>query len=960
MVVPGGAVGDVASVVVTVAAQASNVASFRVTGPPPVITSATPLSGTAGTAVTITGVNLGTNLLLGKVGWWGPFASGVAPNNLIAGRPNGTFVGTPTFTGAGGGGFVSSDANYLAIADGGTGGAYDWAAGPWSTQVDFTFPVTPVWPANGSFVLASKGSYANGTGWEILINNVAYQDKYQIMFVSNHGDGTSSLITAYLIVPGAQHRALFVCDGVGTGTWYVDGAAWGSQACTAPASASTDLLIGRYSDGTGFAANFPISRVQIWNRALSPGEAAQTTTADPAVDSSVVTFNGAVATPTSWTPTSIVALVPPTATSGDIVATVDGQPSNGVAFAVSPSITSLSRSSGPVGASVSIAGANFGAAVGTSTVTFNGTVGIPTTWSATNIVVPVPAGATNGNVVVTVAGRASNGAAFIVTGPPPIITSVSPLSGNLGTVVTLTGSNFGASAGTSTVAFNGALATPTTWTATSIVVPVPVGATTGGVVVTVAAQASNSLPFTVVAPPPTITSLLPLAGPIGLAITVSGNGFGAIQGTSTIKFNGTVATPTSWSPSSIVVPVPIGATTGPVVVTVSGQASNGVVFNLTGPLPTITNLAPASGIVGTAVAIEGINFGSNLVAGKIGWWGPFASGASQTNLMAGRPNGTFVGTPTFTTDGGGAIVSSEANYLAIADGGAGGAYDWTAGAWSTQVDFTFPATPVWPANGSFVLASKGSYANGNGWEILINNVAFQGKYQIMFVSNHGAGSSSLITAYLIAPGALHRALFVCDSGGAGTWYVNGAAWGAQPCAVPASASTDLVIGRYSDGTGFASNFPISRVQIWNRALSAEEATSRTTADPTLSSSTVTFNGAVATATSWTPTSIVALVPSGATSGDAIVTVGGLAVSNRVNFTVIAAPSITSLSPPSGVAGTAVSIGGANFGSVQGSRYGDVQRDTGHADDVERHEHCGAGAGRCCHWDRCRDGWWPGK
>src|SRR5260370_31252720 len=69
-----------------------------------------------------------------------------------------------------------------------------------------------------------------------------------------------------------------------------------------------------------------------------------------------------------------------------------------------PSISSLSPTSGPVGTSVTITGANFGATLGTSTVTFNGKAATPTSWSATSIVVPVPTGATTGNVVVTVGG----------------------------------------------------------------------------------------------------------------------------------------------------------------------------------------------------------------------------------------------------------------------------------------------------------------------------------------------------------------------------------------------------------------------------------------------------------------------------------------------------------------------------------------------------------------------------
>jgi len=48
-----------------------------------------------------------------------------------------------------------------------------------------------------------------------------------------------------------------------------------------------------------------------------------------------------------------------------------------------------------------------------------------------------------------------------------------------------------------------------------------------------------------------------------------------------VNFNGTTATPTSWSSTSIIVPVPTGATTGNVVATVGGQTSNGIAFTLT-------------------------------------------------------------------------------------------------------------------------------------------------------------------------------------------------------------------------------------------------------------------------------------------------------------------------------------------------------------------------------------------
>ncbi len=78
---------------------------------------------------------------------------------------------------------------------------------------------------------------------------------------------------------------------------------------------------------------------------------------------------------------------------------------------------------------------------------------------------------------------------------------------------------------------------------------------------------------------PGITSLSPTSGAAGATVTIIGTNFGSTQGSSEVKFNGTVAIPTSWSGSSIVVLAPGGATTGSVVVTVGGVASNGVKFS---------------------------------------------------------------------------------------------------------------------------------------------------------------------------------------------------------------------------------------------------------------------------------------------------------------------------------------------------------------------------------------------
>ena len=71
-------------------------------------------------------------------------------------------------------------------------------------------------------------------------------------------------------------------------------------------------------------------------------------------------------------------------------------------------------------------------------------------------------------------------------------------------------------------------------------------------------------------PNPAISGLSPNSGPPGTIVTISGSGFGATQGTSTLQFNGTSATISSWSDSQIVAYVADDTDTGPVSVAVGG------------------------------------------------------------------------------------------------------------------------------------------------------------------------------------------------------------------------------------------------------------------------------------------------------------------------------------------------------------------------------------------------------
>src|SRR5262249_39536464 len=147
-----------------------------------------------------------------------------------------------------------------------------------------------------------------------------------------------------------------------------------------------------------------------------------------------------------------------------------------------------------------------------------------------------------------------------------------PSAGMQGAQAQINGGGFGATQGTSTIAFNGTNATVASWSDTQITVTVPANATSGPVRATVGGGAgNNNVHFTIAVPQ--VNSVSPTSGVVGTQVTVNGSGFGASQGTSTISFNGSTATVNSWSATQIVATVPASAATGPVQVT-ANAASN--------------------------------------------------------------------------------------------------------------------------------------------------------------------------------------------------------------------------------------------------------------------------------------------------------------------------------------------------------------------------------------------------
>ncbi len=575
--------------------------------------------------------------------------------------------------------------------------------------------------------------------------------------------------------------------------------------------------------------------------------------------SSTVTFNGVTATASSWSATGISAAVPSGATTGNIVVTVSGIASNGTEFNVvtTPQIAGTSPTQGGVGASVWISGSNFRSAQGSSTVSFNGVPATPASWSNTGLSAPVPPGATTGNIVVTVGGVASNGSGFSVVATPQIA-GTSPTQGGVGASVWISGSNFGSAQGSSTVTFNGVTATASSWSATGISAAVPSGATTGNIVVTVSGIASNGTEFNVVTTPQ-IAGTSPTQGGVGASVWISGSNFGSAQGSSTVTFNGVPATPASWSNTGLGVPVPSGATTGNIVVTVGGVASNGSGFSVVAT-PQIAGTSPTLGGVGASVWISGSNFGSAQGSSTVTFNGvpATASSWSATGISAAVPSGATTGNIVVTVSG---LASNGTEFNVVTT-------PQIAGMSPTQGGV---GTNVWISGSNFG-STQGS-----------STVTFDG------VTATPTNWSNTGISVPLPAGAVTGPVVVT---------VNGA---------PSNGPTFVLTGPAISGLSSHIGAVGDSLTIYGANFGA-----------TQQSSTVTFNGMAATPTGWNNIAIVVPVPAGATTGPITVAVLGASNSSGT-FTVGLPDTITGVSIASPSDGAVVSTPyAAVTGTVTGS------------------------------------------
>jgi len=579
-----------------------------------------------------------------------------------------------------------------------------------------------------------------------------------------------------------------------------------------------------------------------------------------------VTVGGASATLGANTSTSIV-ITTPSGTAGArnvVVSTAGGSATStgGFTYIAAPTIGTISPSSGPTGGgtSVTITGTNLSGVTGVTVGGASATLGTNT---STSIVITTPSGTAGArDVVVTTAGGSATSTGGFTYIAAPTIGTISPSSGPTGggTSVTITGTNL---SGVTGVTVGGASATLGTNTSTSIVITTPSG-TAGArdvIVTTAGGSATSTGGFTYIAGP-TIGTISPNSGPTagGTSVTITGTN---LSGVTSVTIGGAAATLGSNTSTSIVITTPAGtAGARDVVLTTAGGSVTSTGGFTYAAAPTISTVTPSSGSTGggTSVTITGTNL-SGVTSVTVGGTAATLGTNTSTSIVITTPTGTAGARDVVLTTAGGSVTST------------GG--------------FTYILSP------SISTISPNAGPSAGGTSVTISGTNLSGVTSVTIggaATTLGTNTSTSIVVTTPAGTAGARDVVVTTSGGSVT-AVGGFTYAGPP--------TIGTISPSSGPTGGGTSVTITGSNLANITN-------------------VTIGGAAASLGANTSTSIVVTTPSGAVGArDVVVSTAGGSVTSTGGFTYVAAPTISSISPSSGLAagGTSVTITGTNLSGV---------------------------------------------
>jgi hypothetical protein len=619
----------------------------------------------------------------------------------------------------------------------------------------------------------------------------------------------------------------------------------------------------------------------------------------------------------------------------------------------SPAIFSTSPSSGPAtgGTTVAIFGVDF--VNGGTSVSFGATAASVTFIDSGHLQATSPAGS-GGPVsisVTTANGTSTNGQFSWV----PAVSGVSPNQGPTagGNAVDITGAGF---TGASSVSFGGSTASFTVNNDGDITASAP-SASAGTVDVTVTTgtgtSATSSSDLYTYDAPPTVSGVVPHAGPTSGANTVTINGTNFVSG-ATVRFGSTAGTAVTFvSASKLTAKAPAHAT-GVVDVTVltpGGTSPTSAADHYTyDARPTVTSVVPTVGATagGNTVTINGTNFlsgatvqfGTTVATGvtlvsatKLTAKAP-AHAAGVVDVRVTTPGGTsaiaagdhytYDAPPTVssvvpnagTTTGGNTVTINGTNFVS----GATVKFGATAGTAVTLVSAT-KLTAKAPAHAAGVVDVTVHTVGGTSAISAGDKYAYGSPAVSSVVPNAGptaGGNTVTINGSNFVPGATVK---FASTAGTGVTFVSATKLTAKAPAHAASVvDVTVTTPRGPSATSAADKYAYGPPKVSSVVPKAGPTAGGNTVTINgsnfVSGATVRFGATAGTAVTFvSATKLTAKAPAHAV-GVVDVTVhtagGTSAISAADQYTYDAPPTVASFTPTSGVTGSTVTINGTNF------------------------------------------------
>lgn len=219
--------------------------------------------------------------------------------------------------------------------------------------------------------------------------------------------------------------------------------------------------------------------------------------------------------------------------------------------------------------------------------------------------------------------------------------------------------------------------------------------------------------------PPTIISFTPPSGLVGATVSITGTNFSSIAANNTVTFNGTAAIVTASTSTTITTTVPVGATTGPIAVTVAGNTSSSSTNFIVTICPSAPVTVSGQGCANTAVSLSA----SGSSNGQYRWYSLATGGTAIT----GEVNSTYT-TPILNT--------TTIYYVAINDG----TCESTRASVTATINplptppSTTPGSSCGPATSVVLSASGGTNGQYRWYTVATGGTAFAGEVNASYTT----------------------------------------------------------------------------------------------------------------------------------------------------------------------------------------------------------------------------------